>query len=242
MRFRWLNDYWQGVTLGAGGIVLSLWLAINGKLVLYIHPRYIIFTVIMCSIGLLLIIISFWQHRGRLDFTKKQTAGSIGLSVVGIILVASMLITQPSSLTSNTATQRGINEGALDLTTTNTQQNGPTDYSQLSVKAWASLLSQTSDPAFFKDKQVHVSGFVSPADNNPDIFYVSRFVMTCCAVDVRPVGVPVYLPNWKSTYKADQWVEVTGQFTKSPIPSDPALVLQQATIQPIKEPEDPYVR
>ena len=42
---------WQGVLLTLVVGVSTLWLAATGQLVLYIHPRYVVFTVVMTLIG-----------------------------------------------------------------------------------------------------------------------------------------------------------------------------------------------
>ena len=47
--WRRLLDRWQGVLLTLVVGVATLWLAATGQLVLYIHPRYDVFTVVMTS-------------------------------------------------------------------------------------------------------------------------------------------------------------------------------------------------
>jgi uncharacterized membrane protein YcgQ (UPF0703/DUF1980 family) len=65
--------------------------------------------------------------------------------------------------------------------------------------------------------------------------------MTCCAVDARPIGVPVYQPNWRNTYKADQWVDVQGTFIQNPEAGAIAVAIGPKSITPISEPDNPYV-
>jgi len=47
---------WRGVALITAISAVALWLAASGQLVLYIHPRYIVFTVIMAAIALVLVV------------------------------------------------------------------------------------------------------------------------------------------------------------------------------------------
>jgi putative membrane protein len=49
-----LADRWQGVLLTLVVGISTLWLSATGQLVLYIHPRYVVFTVIMIAIGMVL--------------------------------------------------------------------------------------------------------------------------------------------------------------------------------------------
>src|SRR5208282_655392 len=148
---------------------------------------------------------------------------------------------QPKALTSSTALQRGINAGGLDLaTTTNTAGFGATNYSQFDIRDWASVLNQTSQINFYSGKTANLLGFVSPTSNNdPDVFYASRFYITCCAMDAQPYGVPIYVPNWRKTYPPNSWLTVSGSFKLNPnsgsiIP----IVLIPSKISSIPEPQD----
>src|SRR5690606_27041095 len=128
------------------------------------------------------------------------------------------LVVRPASLSSGIAVSRGINSGAntddlakfanLDVVS----PFGNSGTLELNVKDWANLLSQTNDAAFFAGKQVKLTGFVV-ADTDDEVFFVSRFVLSCCAVDARPIGVPVYKPGWQDDYSPDQWIEVKGVFS-----------------------------
>jgi putative membrane protein len=243
MRFKWLNETWQGVILGLGLIVVTLWLGLVGKLNLYIHPRYILFTVIMSALGLLIILAGFWRQAFKSQFARRTSFVGLLAGVACAVVVAGMLVTKPAALTSSTAQQRGINAAAIDSAT---QSYGmpltlpsSTDYERFSIKEWASLLSQSNDPGLFTGKAVDLSGFVSPAGNNRDVFYVSRFVVSCCAVDARPLGVPVRVQNWRQSYRADQWIQVKGEFIAQPN-GDIAIVVKPDTITNIKQPDDPY--
>lgn len=242
MRFKFISEHWLGIITALSGIVASLWLGITGRLVLYIHPRYSIFTVTMCILALAMLIVGFWKEH-KVIFMQRQKAGTVVLGGLCLLIATGMLITKPAVLTSTTASQRGINTAALDLSAKSplTEGSKNADYRRFTVKEWASLLAQTSDPNFYKGKQVDVSGFISPAGLSNEVFYVSRFVISCCAVDARPVGVPVYLPNWRSNHKPDNWVHVTGVFTANPAGGEPALAISGASITIINQPDDPYV-
>ena len=107
---------------------------------------------------------------------------------------------------------------------------------------WSSLLAQTSDPAFYAGKPVDVIGFITPDPDADDVFYVSRFMITCCAVDAQPIGVPVYLPDWQAQFEADDWVEVTGEFVSNRSTESTApIALDPAEVTGVDEPSDPYL-
>ncbi|MET4051294.1 putative membrane protein [Frigoribacterium sp. PvP054] len=283
---RRLLDRWQGVLLTLVVGVATLWLAATGQLVLYIHPRYDVFTVVMIIVGMLLSLATLAlspargddghdhadhadhdgpRHDARLEAATvpaaedgprpprgrpvasglRRVAFSAGVVVTTAIAIAVVAL-PPATLTSATAGQRDVNSStaALDRTTVADAEGASSDaYRSFSVLDWAGLLRQTTDLAFYQGKTADVVGFVTPSDTDPDdVFYVSRFVVTCCAVDAQPVGVPVYLPGWQDQVAADDWVEVTGGFdtNRSSASQDPiALVPDEVTT--VGQPSDPYL-
>jgi putative membrane protein len=245
MHFKWLNNYWVGFFVSLTLIVLSLWLALQGKLALYIHPRYIWFTVILCGLGLACIVADAVLHKKAPKLTRRTHIRSAAAGILCIAFCLGMLILPPVGLTSSTAGQRGINTAALTINTDTSLadlSSAQANYARFTIKDWASLLAQTSDGALFAGKSTRITGFVSPTpDKNPNVFYLSRFVMTCCAVDARPIGVPIYKPGWQKEYKPDQWLDVAGVFRQNPESSTNAVVLEPQNVTRTDEPEEPYV-
>jgi uncharacterized repeat protein (TIGR03943 family) len=89
---------------------------------------------------------------------------------------------------------------------------------------------------------VRLTGFVAP-DRRGGGFLLTRFVITCCAADARPVRVAVrgLAPPWPAP---DTWVEVTGTWRPEPraAEDDRPPVLDVATLTPIPAPANPYLR
>ncbi|MEY2849150.1 MAG: hypothetical protein RI885_1817 [Actinomycetota bacterium] len=272
----------------AVSVVATLWLAATGQLVLYIHPRYIVFTVVMAVIGLVLVIASVRstgrdsRHDGdqaehgdhdhgdhdhddhgasrpalavdghahdhpptpapsRMGRTVAVTGSVLTLAIAG-----SLIVLPPATLSAATADQRDINSTALSAETTSVADaTGSSDaaFATFTVLDWASLLRQTSDTAFYKGKPVDVVGFISADPDDPEnVFYVSRFIVTCCAVDAQPVGLPVYLPDWQNGFALDDWVEVSGEFTPNPTGAgSQAVVLVPDDIAVVDQPAEPYL-
>ncbi|MBG6213672.1 MAG: TIGR03943 family protein [Cryobacterium sp.] len=245
---RYWADRWQGVVLSLVVVVTTLWLGLSGQLGLYIHPRYFVFTIVMAVIGLVLVSAGFARRRlFEVEHTGRVATTLTGMGVVLLLIMGvAMVVVPPTTLTSATATQREVNSGGLGTDDDADQAAaliGTGDFEQLSVREWVSLLAQSSDPAFYADKTAQVTGFVTPDAQDPDnVFYVARFVVTCCAVDAQPIGVPVYLPGWQAEYEVDDWVQVTGRFdlSVSATASDP-LAITPVEILPVDQPNDPYV-
>jgi len=241
MRFKsWLQNY-QGITLIAVAGVATIWLGATRQLGLYIHPRYNIFSLVACGIGLLAVA---WAFGSISDKNNRKNK----LSYVGLLIIAlsvfNLLIIGPTTLSSDIANQRGVNSAAnTDVLAKLSNADvispfGSTSFTQLSIKDWASLLSQTNDNAFFVGKQASISGFITKDETDPNNrFFVSRFVVSCCAVDARPIGVPVYFPDWQRNYEPDQWLAVEGKFEVN----NDKIALYMPKIDLIDIPRDAYV-
>jgi len=250
-----------GLVLLAACIVSTLWLTITGQLGLYIHPRYFVFTGIMAVVGLVATVAGFAlrpaeaadEHdhdhapAGSPSPASRSLRGRVSrvaVAAVVTVTVVAVLVLPPRTLTTSTVTQRALNSSTVASDAAPDQELlGTSDFSTLGVKDWSQLLAQTTDPTFFTSKSVDITGFVSADPDDPDdVFYVTRFVVTCCAVDAQPVGVPVYQPGWKSTLQTDEWVEVKGPFASNPSAKSrqPLAVMPQGVTK-VDQPADPYV-
>ena len=266
--------------------ISTLWLSATGQLVLYIHPRYVVFTVVMIAIGMVLslgVLVLAPSSRSRAEAAgtdhdghdhvghahadhvhadelrapaerprrrrrgraAARTAAVAAGALVTTAVAVSLVVLPPATLTSATAGQRDVNSSTASLAGTSVEDAASADadaYAAFSVLDWAGLLRQTSDLSFFEGKTADVVGFVVPAGDDPDVFYVSRFVVTCCAVDAQPVGVPVHLVDWRSQVSADEWLDVSGGFRTNPsrTSSDP-IALVPDELEKVGQPSDPYL-
>lgn len=228
--------------------VLSLTLAFDGTLAFYIHPRYNLLTITMgiIVVGLALVASVFYRaedppttgkhrHRQSTRTIEKLSA----LLVVGFVALAILL--PPTTLSSFTAANRAFNEGAITA-----EMPAPTDLSReafalLTVRDWASLISQNQDPAFYRGKTVNATGIISVTDER-DVFLLTRFVVTCCAVDAQPVSIPVILPGWQEDFAADDWVLVGGGFQSAGrLGLSEGLVVVPTEISATEVPREPYL-
>jgi uncharacterized repeat protein (TIGR03943 family) len=240
---------WQGVILIAASLVATVWLGATNQLILYIHPRYVVFTVIMAVIGLVLVVASFIDRPDH-DHDDKPSALKTVLSIVATVLTlgvaVALVVVPPATLTTATADQRVINSvnvGSSSATVASSAAASSAASAKFTVLDWSSLLRQTSDSSFYAGKAVDVVGFITADPDDPaNMFYLSRFVITCCAVDAQPVGVPVYLPDWKSHYKNDEWLKITGQFVTNPSrKSEQSIALIPQKTSKVDQPSEPYL-
>ncbi|MBK0417640.1 TIGR03943 family protein [Leucobacter sp. CSA1] len=254
--------HWKGLLLSSIGIAASCWLAFSGRLGWYVHPRYFAFTVVMMAIAAVAVLAAFavLGVRGAeadADATpdaepRPAPARWRGWGTVVLITATAvaLLVLPPATLTTSTAEQRQMNAsvttgagmggagsdaaGAAALAVENGED--------LNVRDW-SLLLRRGDPGAVTGVETELVGFVLPDEEDPEnLFYVSRFVVTCCAVDAQPVGVPVYMPGWQESFATDDWVSVAGVFAPNPsAASAQPVALRAAEAAGTEAPEDPYV-
>lgn len=247
----WPNlQRWWGVILIVVAVSATVWLAATGQLVLYIHPRYVVFTVVMSFVALVFGVMSVAIRPGTAEEAAPRKLWSTAVGVIALVLsgvvAISLIVVPPATLSSATASQRDIVGSTVGSDSQNVDDVADADQSLIAgftVVDWSSLLRQTSDPSFYADKTATIVGFITASDDDPDnLFYLSRFTVTCCAVDAQPTGVAVYAPNWSDDFEADAWLEITGTFQTNPSPrSELPLVLVPESLSVVERPSEPYL-
>ncbi|MET1088330.1 MAG: TIGR03943 family protein [Arthrobacter sp.] len=234
------------------GIAATLWLAATGKLELYIHPRYVVFTVAMALIAAAVSVAGFvlatpetpghGEHPEQPQVPRPGRLRAAGSLLTVTAAVVGLLILPPAALTADAANQRDLNVSGT-LGRHQTTQLLDADPTRFSVRDWASLLRYSPGDSYFVGKTATVTGFLTADPKDPtDVFYVTRFVVSCCTVDAQPVGVPVLHPGWQKEYKPGSWVTATGGFGPNPSPdSVNPLLLTDARLAPAIEPDRPYL-
>lgn len=255
---------WIGVVLTVITVVGTLALAARGQLELYIHPRYVVFTVTLAVVGGAAAIAALVLGRSRdaadhdhadhdhgahdhlSDDEPAPRAGwRAGLAVAGsaLLVVAAtvaLLVLPPATLSIATAGNRDV-AGAAGPTSGDATELAGANPESFSVKDWATLLSQGLGDQAVLGKRAAFSGFLVATDD-PDVVLVARFLITCCAVDARPFSVPVAIPDWRAQYPEGSWVEVRGTFVASlDAAATHPILLTPAEVTAIEEPAQPYV-
>lgn len=242
---------WRGVLAIAVLAVVSLWLAAEGMLGFYIHPRYNPFTIGMALVAMAFIVIAGLTHNAagadnheHPPSRRRRRRGVEGSSLAVVLaLVVATLVLPPATLSSATAENRSSNDvDALGGAVVIEGDAGAEIFATLTVRDWASLLSQNQNPSFYRGKPVSTLGIVSASDQSADVFLLTRFVVTCCAVDAQPVSIPVYLPGWQQDVSVNSWVRIEGGFQPAPAGvSGSPVVLVPLEITPEEVPREPYL-
>ncbi|PZE26909.1 TIGR03943 family putative permease subunit [Curtobacterium sp. MCLR17_042] len=181
--------------------------------------------------------------RGRRRAVRLALGGAAAVVTIGVTVA--MLVLPPTTLSARTAQQRSVDSATLSNATGSESAvqllgSEGVDTSEYGVKDWAALIRQTTDTTALVGKQVELTGFVVPGDDGS--FTLTRFVISCCAVDAQPVGLGVVTDDGTGTVPDEgQWVTVRGALAANPDQSaDARIVVKAAKITDIAQPEDPY--
>ncbi len=237
--------------LAWGILMLKYWL--TGKLRLLIHPDYF-WLVIAGGFGLL--VLGTLRAQSLLPTLRRsrssrvilpQTVQHITLFPPGwsstLLLVTAMLgfMITPRVFTSSTAIQRGVAD-TLSMTRSNPVAfRSAKPPQQRSLIDWVRTLNVYPEPDTYTGQKVKVQGFVIHPQNMPDQYLMlARFVITCCAADAYPVGLPVKLTTSRTAYAPDTWLEIEGEMITETLAGKRQLTIQASSLKPIPEPKNPY--
>ena len=98
---------------------------------------------------------------------------------------------------------------------------------------------QQPDRSAIEGRRVRLVGFVSPRAAGG--WYVTRFVVNCCAADATAVRIAV--PDGPAGFEADQWVEVigtAGDASVDPAVGHPEPAVDALSVRAVEPPAEPY--
>jgi uncharacterized repeat protein (TIGR03943 family) len=175
----------------------------------------------------------------RLPHTTLFPIGVSSAILVGIAVLG--LIVTPRPFASDLAVQRGVAD-TLVMTRSQPQAfRASTQPQDRSVIDWIRTLNVYPEPDAYTGQPVDVEGFAIHSTELPgDYLTIARFIITCCAADVYPVGLPVKLPGDRATYAEDQWFQVRGSMITETLNGQRQLVIDANQLTEIPEPDNPY--
>lgn len=235
--------FWYVVS--AGVCLAILLVAARGELGMYIHPRYQVFTILMMMAAALLLLVAAAQYHYKkqtdIEFTSWPqliwlfTRWLLRRSAWIPLLVALLIVFVPAKpLLSDAAERRQLSEYEQRYV-----REANWFYKPETVYQLSSVLQLNEGLTAQTGKTFTLSGFVDD-DPDPNIFRLSRFVVSCCTVDARPATVSVYLPGWQEQLKIDEWAEVTGKIEVTNTGAGHRPVLIPTEVNAIPQPKDPY--
>ncbi len=231
--------------------VVTLVLALTGRLTLYISPEAVWFAAAAAAVTL---IAAVWSctlplgaegdhdhtaDAGGADATAHrrrmlQTAAVATGGVIASAVVLAGLVLPPASLSAQLALSRAgesptLFAGADDV------ELGIADTTTFGVGDWSIAFANSTRPEKYDGAPVTLTGFVTPAKEG-DV-NLTRMVISHCVIDAQPASVPVSGKGLAADYPTGQWVQVTGTVRAA---DDGTLSIESASVKRIDEPKDPY--
>jgi putative membrane protein len=225
--------------LAAGYGAYLLQAALSGALYFYIHPIYIVPTVLT---GLVLLALALASLLGDGDnHHAHEPPGPLTVIALALLLALGFLLpAQPLSAVS--AERRGVELGGRTASVEAAPEPAlGTKPERYTIKDWVKAFQADPEPSRHAGKLARVTGFVHRNDRLPaDWFMVARFVVKCCAVDAQPVGLPVHSAG-HPVPEPGGWVSVEGAWEVAEVGGERRAVLRAARITPTPRPEQPYL-
>lgn len=262
-----IGSRWLGIGLAAVVSVVTLGLGLTGQLTLYISPETVWFACAGAVVTLVGAVWSFtlpvgeeMDHghdhgdaHGHAGVTilpedgqddhdhvrNRRTLAAVGTVSAGVVatgVVVAGLVLPPASLSVELAMSRSDGDTML-FAGADAVTLGVADTSTFGVGEWASVFSTATRPEAYDGADVTLTGFVTPAGEDPDEVRLTRLVITHCVIDAQPAAVPVGLEAWAGDYEVGQWVEITGVVRAD---ADGELRIDPSTVEAVEEPGDPY--
>ena len=255
----WIGTRWLGVGLAAILAVVTIGLAVTGRLALYINPDSTWFAVSMAVVALVGAIASFALPLGAEadhghdhgddhaepapdddhlahDATYGRHPVGVAATIAGGVaasgIAALSLVLPPASLSAELAMSRDVGATPLFAGADAVTLAATGDTSSFGVGEWATVFATATDPEAFDGDPIELTGFVTPGEGGA--FDLTRLVITHCVIDAQPASVAVAGAGSPGT---GQWVTVTGTVRAT---SDGRLEIAAAAVEEIDEPEDPY--
>ncbi|MGX1792378.1 TIGR03943 family putative permease subunit [Microbacterium sp. NPDC055312] len=253
-RWRAIASRWLGVGLAVVISVVTLVLAVTGRLTLYISPETVWFAAAAAAVTLILAVWSCTLPlgaEGEHDHAhaasdesasdararrrrRMQTIAAVSGGVIASAVVLAGLVLPPASLSAQIALSRAgesptLFAGADDVAL------GVADTASFGVGDWSIAFANSTRPEKYDGAAVTLTGFITPAEGG-DV-NLTRMVISHCVIDAQPASVPVSGGGLDGDYETGQWVEVTGTVRAG---DGGALSIEPATVKKIDEPKDPY--
>ncbi|MDJ0737170.1 MAG: TIGR03943 family protein [Nostocaceae cyanobacterium] len=230
-----------------GVLMLKYWA--TGKLNLLIHPNYFGLVVVA---GIALIFIGLakakqqWRQRRR-RVQVEQNPQHVNLFPPGwgsaLLLTAAILgfMITPQVFASQKAIQRGVSD-LLGTTRIQPQAfRASVRPEERTLIDWVRTLNVYPEPDSYAGQKAKVQGFVIyPEDLSNEYLFLARFVLTCCAADAYPIGLPVKLTESRQQYPPDTWLEIEGEMTTKELSGKRQLTIVAQSVKKIPQPKNPY--
>lgn len=207
----------------------------DGQLPLYIHPRYVPL-VLASALAVLLIGAARLLQVGAAPQGRPAPRGGVYALLLAPLLLGVLIPARPAG------------SALLDPRQLNTAGRGyrganllvAADSRRWTLYDWM-FARFTLAPEDLRGRPVDLVGFVYHAPGQPaDEFFVTRYAVACCVADRTSLSLAVRWPQ-AAGLPNDRWVRVSGSVALRPAQGPPELVVADAQVAPVPQPDEPYL-
>jgi putative membrane protein len=234
-------------------LALCLFLAAklaSGQLTYYINLRFVpltVFGVIFLAILAQTLFNEIKRSRQREqegndpeENDHEHAPASANLWFMIVPLMIGLLI-PARPLDSSAFATKGFNTTAPLVSADSTAKLFETESQDRNVLDWLKIFYYETDITPHLGQQASVIGFVYRDDQlSEDQFYVSRFIISCCAADASSIGMIATWPDAKNL-KNDSWVLVKGTMSSLTLKDQVLPMVVVESVQDVPVPEQPYL-
>jgi uncharacterized repeat protein (TIGR03943 family) len=244
MQTRMVRSF-QGLLL-IGMFIFFASKAANGQLTWYINSRFIpltIFGTIFLAVLAQVIFSEVKRSRRREQETghdHDHAPAPVNLWFMLLPLLIGVFI-PARPLDSSAFATKGFNTNSPLVSADTSAQIFETDSEERNVLDWIKLYNYEANTAQFEGQKASVIGFVYFDETlSEGQFFVSRFVVSCCAADGFAIAMPA---EWSeaATLEQDSWVLVKGTIKSVMLNDKVVPMIVAETIQPVPVPNQPYL-
>lgn len=243
LRLLWLDVL---AILAWGILLLRFWL--TGRINILLHPDYVWLAIaagiVLVGIGVIKLLDVLQLMRSRRPVAQVPHINFFppgwGSALMLMVALFGLQFT-PRAFASQMALDRGVTD-TLTMTRSQPQAfRAKVRTEDKSLVDWVRTLNVYPEPDAYTGQAARIEGFVIHTPNLPDNYLtLARFVITCCAADTYPVGLPIKLATSRTAYPQDQWFRVEGTMLTETVGGMRQLVVQAKSLTKIPEPENPY--
>lgn len=213
--------------------IAVLWNAYRSQLHLFVYPAYI---PLVTSSAVLLMVLTLYGILKKIHGPMAE--GRVTLISLVFIAVLALVVT-PQPLSDATAQTRGVQSSVLGMEASATDAvfRFALHAASMELMDWLRVLGSDANPARFAATAMTVTGMIVDESVDDREQYVTRYIISCCLADARPVGMKMFVGELLPLPVSGQWYNIEGELAFDEL-GTPFIQVHSATSIP--SPADPY--